>query len=294
MQKAIKMQDGYINPMTGEYFSPEEVVYIQTEEQRDAARLRFKQSMAARTFRESPEVSSHGPFVWSVYATTTKLYPDISSATLTRLIFLATYVWYDGKLHKSIAKMMRKEDAEIEMRLPKETFRRFWNEVVDLGILAEDEDGTILMNKKYFQKGRLDIPNQVMAATRIYIRGVRELYWASTPKSHKKLSILFQIVPFVSREFNVICWNPQETDQTLLKPMSLAELCEAIGYDATNASRIGKMLLDPKFTTKDSDKEQSVVRFVTGDCKRYEIFIHPEIYYAGHQWENVKILGCFN
>src|SRR5699024_1832486 len=78
--------------------------------------------------------------------------------------------------------------------------------------------------------------------TRIYINTTRMLYEGCNPKKHKSLSYVFQLIPFMNTEFNIICENPNEKDLNKIKKLNMKNICELLklSTDKKNMSRIKK------------------------------------------------------
>lgn len=240
------------------------------------------------------------PYVWVIYQAATHLLETLPKKHVAMLFYLATYFGYEGYLTTG-KKPIRKTQLPQLLDVGKTTAYRFWTNIVEAGIAREDEQGPLHLNKQFFDRGQLrrkrlaTMASQNVYVTRLYITSIRDLYKNATPTSRSALSYLFQVLPFVSREYNVVCRNPLEQDLDEVVPMKLEELCDAIGYDKANASRLLSELMRLKFTV--GSKETWAVGYVaTGrlsDRRQRELFINPAVYYAGRDWEAVKVLGKF-
>ena len=259
------------------------------------------------------QMSEIGEFIWSIYYINTVYNPgNISESNITRLMYLVTFIDYDGYLIKPNSpqfftsrnkEYMDKHDIKDVMKLKPRTFTNFYNEVIlDKKMFTISDDGRYKINDFYFNRGNIDSDKIRNLAecnayiTKLYIKGVREMYAMATPKSHKTLSYLFQIIPYVNRKYNIVCHNPLEADLKRIKPMTLGEFCNTIGYDESNSTRLFSTLFEPMFTTDDGNI-QSAVRYVAtkGTSKKtYNIFINPRVYYAGDNWKEIEVLGAFN
>lgn len=259
------------------------------------------------------QINEIGEFIWSVYYINTVYNPcNISEPNITRLMYLATFIDYDGYLLKPNSpqlftnqnkEYMDKHDMKNIMGLKPRTFTNFYNEVIlDKKLFTISDDNKYKINDFYFSKGIIDktkirnLAEHNSYITKLYIKGVRELYAKATPTSHKTLSYLFQIIPYVNRKYNIVCHNPLETDLKKVEPMTLGEFCKTIGYDESHSNRLFSTLFEPMFATDDGNV-QSAVRYVAtkGTSKKtYNIFINPRVYYAGDNWKEIEVLGVFN
>ena len=268
--------------------------------------LKRKEEYEEKEAFRKMELDELGSFIWSTYhlmqITTPK---EIKQSNITRLMYIATYLDYDGFLVEDDLFSKRKPLTNSKIRelmnLSKGAFSNFYNQVLLNTKIFQIKDGKYKINKELFSRGTLNSFNIAKMSKeneyimRIYINGVREMYSKATPSSHKTLSYLFQIIPYVNRQYNIVCYNPLETDLKLIKPMTLGEFCKIIGYDESHSNRLFSILFEPMFSTS-SGTIQPAVRYVTtksSSKKTYNIFINPRVYYAGDDWKSVEILGAF-
>lgn len=240
-------------------------------------------------------------FVWNRYRVSDEYLNISKPSSLTRLVFLSTFLNYDGVLRHDNGKPMNLKSMNKTLGLSKKEFYTFINEMKTLKIIYGDDENGWKISPNVFYKGELpkvkvkedsDIGWYYM---RLYCDGIRAIYKQATTRSHKTLSYIFQILPYVNRKYNIVCWNPLETDLYKIERMTLGEYCDLIGYDRSQARRLMKTLFDPSFKI-DDEIETSIIRFVCNKYKEYEayeIFINPCIYYAGDDWERVEVLGGF-
>lgn len=238
-------------------------------------------------------------FIWEIYELSTLQTPTLSPANVARMIYLSTFLSYDGFLAHANGRGIDFKALPEMLKISERQFRNFWKEVSEEKIFRE-KDGLVYVNDNYFCRGRMkskDVAALVMEGkymTRLFIDGVRQLYESATPRSHKTLSYIFQILPFVNREHNVVCHNPLEEDPDKIEPMTLGEFCDVVGYERHNAARLCKALMDPTFAV--GNREQHAIRCVlTKSLSReeYKIFINPRVYYAGKDYRKVEVLGTF-
>ena len=55
-------------------------------------------------------------------------------------------------------------------------------------------------------------------------------------RQHKKLSYVFQLIPFLNYETNILCSNPTERDRSKLNKLSLQDTCELLGIQTESKS----------------------------------------------------------
>ncbi len=290
----------YINKTTGEIddFDPHDVIIISKGEVQK--RKQFLEKVRLQNLQKSSSVwKERGYFVWNLYQISRLSFPNLTASNITRLIYLATYLGYDGYLVNQKSKPLSKNDVFQLLNISLASCKRFFNEMTKNNILLIKNE-KIYVNKDVFRKGSVKSKEVALLATkdtyfaRLYNNGIRKIYRNSTPSSHKSLSYIFQILPFVNREYNIVCHNPLETRLEHIQSMTLGEFCEIIGYEKINANRLWRGLFEPKFEI--NSKSMSAISYVVneiGDKSTWQMFINPNVYYMGDHWKNVEVLGCF-
>ena len=243
---------------------------------------------------------NHEKFVYYLHSRHSNILHDMQPSHITRLIYIATYLSYDGMLITNSYTPMNKDNVEKLMCISKMSFYIFWKDMIQREIFIEKDDG-IYLNEDIFFRGKLTnrkayhrlADNTI--ATRLYVTGIRKLYERSTPHSHKTLSYIFQILPYVNKQYNIICKNPLEEDYDLIEPMTLGEFADVIGYNKKNVGRLANLLLEPTFDIQE-DEDVTAIRYVITKSLKKEsmmMFINPRVYYAGDYADKVKALGVF-
>ncbi len=248
---------------------------------------------------EAAKSDDEHKFVFHIYQACVDTFPDMPPAHLTRLMYLATFAGYNGNLIGNNHKAMTKTIIQNKMNLSKPVFYKFWDDMVNRGILV-DEGVAVYLNKDIFFKGK--ITQKMMTGyqktnstiTRIYVKGIRELYEKATVSSHSTLSYLFRVLPYVNHQHNIVCTNPMETEVQNIRAMTLGEFADIIGYDRRHIRRLMRQLYDTTFIV--SDKETRAINFTFGrdmTNEEMKLYINPSVYYAGDYEDKVEILKAF-
>lgn len=236
-------------------------------------------------WRES-QMKQYGTFIWLLYNVGTALDWGLSPDTITKIIYLSTYMDYDNKLRYK-RKLLTREKMQELLDVKKSTFYKFLSEVTEKKILVINDNGTCELSPKLFYKGKAtNLKKSKMDFTRLYVNGVRVLYRLADPREHKALSYIFQAIPFTNYNYNMLCYNPKEPTLDNIKSMQFEEYCEIIGYSRANARRLKNIM--KKFTVRD----MPVFNFVTNTYGTF-CYINPYVHYAGEKWEEVEVLGRF-
>ena len=224
-----------------------------------------------------------------------KYFKDISSQSIVILVYLATYIDYSNNILCFENKIpLTKKDIKKLMLLTDSVFKRWFNEMIDKKYIIQKDEG-FYITSKYFLKGQI---NKNLNAyknnryTRIYINAIRKLYLTTKTTSHTALGYIFQLIPFVNLQWNIVCNNPLETDKDLINPLTVGEFCDIIGYDKKNAKRLIKIIASIRFEWK--NKIQRFCSYIyDSDITNMMIFINPNIFYSGDNFSEVEVLGIF-
>lgn len=179
-------------------------------------------------------------FVQMFYVNSTLLFNDknISRANISRLIYLATYIDYNDRnsnllvkygRHKKMRALTRNE-IKVLLKLSKSTFEAFLKEMKDNRLIIEASN-QFFINEKYFSKGkRRDDDNY----TRVFIKTTRFIYENCSTRQHKTLSYIYQLIPYMNYELNILCKNPLEKDFDRIKKLTCKEICKLLSISTNN------------------------------------------------------------
>jgi len=232
--------------------------------------------------------NDYGAFVFLLFNYKQELFPNITPSNLTRLIFISTYLNYDGYLMHDNGTSINKKNMNDLLKLGKTVYNQFYKEMTDNNILKE-KNQMLYLNSELFHKG--DIEEIDGAMTRICVSGVRGLYQQADVRAHKTLSYIFKILPYINIKYNIACHNPQESNINLIEHLTLGEFCDIVGYDRSKAKRLANELFQCTFLNG-----KTVMRYVSDksfEISTFRIFVNPKIYYAGSELKTVEVLGGF-
>ena len=217
---------------------------------------------------------------------------DLKQATVSRIIYLSTYIDYSDREANLLVKYgqnkevlpMTKKDIKRVMNLTDTTFKSFFKEVKEKGLLYEVE-GKFYLNNEYFHKGNENTFNNY---ARVYIGTTRKLYEGCKTTKHRQLSYLFALIPYINYNTNVIAFNPEETDIRKIKGMNLKEITGLLGLgtEKNNVSNLNAQL--KKFLITFNGITYSVFRKVTLECIDGNIqfvAVNPLIIWKGNDLE---------
>ena len=275
----------YINASTGEIFDNATLI---TKEQKETRKQYVENNEQVECFKYLTRKEQFVMYLFNIHKSMT----DLSPQTAIRLVYLSTFLEYDGKFLKSNGKYITREKMQNLMVLKPTTFKKFLAEVVSAGYLIKEKK-FYKLNTDHFYRGELSIDSsdKKQRYVRVYINNLRKLYLSVPQNKHVYLGYIFQLIPYINREWNVICYNPEETDEDAIIPMSVGDFCELVGYDRTNAARFMREYRDIKFDW--NGYSQSFLGYFynyEGDKADMRFFANPNIFFAGNDFNRVRIL----
>lgn len=290
----IRTKENYVNLETGEVFTKEE---LKADLMKEAAQAEVRKQKGNEIRKSKEEFAefineNFGSFFFNKYnKTLDKFIVDgkYESAMAFRFIYLCTYMDYDNKLRfgcnfrgKERAFMIEKDLQEV-LCLSEREMRNTKKFLFDLGVLKVDSEGVLFMDKMYSKKGEIT-ESFNRESTRVFDGAIRKLYEESKAIEHKKLGLFIKLIPYINFKFNILCSNPKEEVEKLIKPMNMKEVCEIVGYNKTQSSRLKKDLFNIKVNGK-----YAIGLFETGAGT--SLVINPSIFYAGNNLEELQWLN---
>lgn len=236
----------------------------------------------------------NGGFVFTFFKQSRMIserFPTLNNADIARLMYIGTYIaWQTGRLQYDNGKVIDRQGFEKLTGLSQKRARELFNRYVDEGILSEQQDG-IYMNATVFYRGNVsDIKHEVidLQYTRLFKKTVRDLYEKSNGRTVGQLALVYSVLPFLNFATNIVCYNPDESDTDLVKPMNLEKLAEILEYG--NPSKLKAALNRVKIDDK------VVFGFFenVNDRRQKRITVNPRVVYSGNGEHLAAIKAQFN
>ena len=295
-------EEFYVNEATGEVFDPGDNAFFVTKvsDAEERAKRQRRWEAYQKKLCKQTDVPDFGAFAWHVYSMTKENFPDLNDAAITRLMYLVSRSTYDGRVLTRNRKSATRANLQELLMISRQQTTRFFNVVTNGGYLEVADNGELYINKDIFMRGDMTPAKIAKLAQddkyimRLYFPIVRYLYESADPLTRGVLSHMYKLLPFMNREYNIICHNPLETDIDKVEKMRMGEFCDAIGYDKTHSGRLANILFKPEF--KVGDHTEGAVAYVANKSLRPQdfcIYVNPRIFYAGNHANSVKVLGAF-
>lgn len=248
--------------------------------------------------KEIDELTQHqienGGFIFAFFRQLTSMqerFPSLTKQDIARLMYIATYINYeDNRLQSDNGKRhYNKKDLEKLVEMSTKRFNEFFNRLEQEDIIHEAESGELFINPTLFYRGELrnheyDISD--LSYTRMFKKTVRDLYAEFKGRRLGQLAVIYSVLPYLNFSANVICYNPEETSDELIKPMELGELSKFLGY--SDAHKLKRALNNIKIDGK------PVFAFFENphDRRTMRIVINPNVVFAGNgeQLKAIKVL----
>ena len=266
----------------------------QTPEQQENARRRaeFIKQKEEKEYYKKLVGRELGHFYWIL---ADNAFSDLQPQTVTKLLMLCTYLYYDDTFRRSRKTTIKKKDIQYILGVSKAAAFEFWREVKDKYIIEHNGNLYISERANIF-RGSLPKTQEpeVRHYQKAYINSIRKLYKATNIRKHKQLGYVFKLLPYINLEYNIICKDPFEKEIDSIIPLTVKDLCELIGYNPSQATRLLKEL--QTLTFEHNHRQEFLLSYVDNGCNAVQskmVFINPHILYNGSDFTRVKVLGSF-
>lgn len=212
---------------------------------------------------------------------------DIPAQYKLRFLYLASYLDYNngyliikGQYNTKIR--LNKQTMKDLLNLKDREFRKTENILVDTGLLIKD--GTYYnSNTDCTVRGDLPCSIKNKDYTRVFISTIQDLYTKCDPRSHKQLYYIFKMLPYVNFKYNMVCHNVNQDVMSDINPMTMPEICDKIGYERINASKLWRILRGFKV-----GGDYAICKHCVDEGEY--ITINPRIYYSGKSMKDIDYL----
>lgn len=213
---------------------------------------------------------------------------DISAADLGRLVYLATYSDYHNRLMLNERRVMHRKDLPEVMNLKERKNREFLSEMINKKHIAE-KNGELFISDSFLYRGEMKERryNQKM---KLFIRSVRNLYKHLDSRRHSYFGVIVQLIPYVNRRYNILCWNPEEQDIDQVDSLSITDVCKILNRDPKNYDDLLEAITGLIFDVSGYKQAAcSCISFESG----YRIIFNPRLMYIGQDYHEVEVLCTF-
>lgn len=233
-----------------------------------------------------------GRFVFLIHKNMDKLSSILTDGELVKYIYIGTFTKKDRLLMLDDNKtIITKNMMKKMLKTGDNVFYPFFNKCIEHNLMFEVED-KIYMNFDYFFTGNkeeyeLTNSEKLEQYTRLYTISTRALYETTKGKTKDSLAIAYKLLPKVNWRYNILCYNPEETDTELVKPFTIGDVMKMLGYDKSHLARFKKKFYGVNFL------DYSVFASVQ-KAPEYQdsiILVNPLVYYGGNDFKHIQYLG---
>ena len=251
--------------------------FINLEEQKKESKKSIMQMKEEQTEFQQELLDHCGSFYFNFY----NRFNNVEGQFLFRFLYLCTYMNYDNLLSNG-SRLLKEDDLFDILLLGKTECFKTKKYLIEKDLIKVNDNKTISVNSTFCKKGKINKTKSI-EVVRMFNEAIQELYKKSRPKEHKRLALLIKLLSCINMKFNIVCKNPKEESIENVQPYTMPELCELLGYDKSNTSRLKRDLF--KLTIND---ELVIGIFEKGNGKA--IYVNPLLYYKGTRLEDVNSL----
>lgn len=262
---------------------PKGTIFYTPQQQEEYKRARAEEEK--RALRKASD-----PFYFARCADSLSLSPE----TTTRLLYIMSFAGHKENGRRLLINNrtpMQKKDLPDVLEVSKPTALKFFSDTSPK-FIQEDEKGLTWTESGWFYRGTGLRLSDDLDYTRVFCDCMKKLYKGARGKNIKYLGYIFQMLPYVNREYNFLCRNPKEKDIRKVDKMNLLDVCGLLGIDTHNIDRLYKMLSAQTFEI-DGCKEWFFRLFNqpnSRDYKTADICINPNLIYAGSNFKQVEYM----
>ncbi len=257
--------------------------YVCTPDQQEENRQRKEEEIKKERRR-----STNKPLGDFFFVPAKEQFADVAPETVTRLVYLNTFRLHGDMLMKTQRTPMKRKDLAEVLNVSKATASRFLKEVTPR-YLTENDNGLLFANNDIFRKGKI----KKLQYRKFHVNGIRKLYEEAKRNNHRQIGYLFKLLPYINIEYNLLCYNPKETDIKRLELMSIVEFCKLIGYNIVHLNDLMYIYRNIWFTVNDRTERFCTITYDGTRNNNAKICINPRVIYCGSNYKKVGELGEF-
>lgn len=185
----------------------------------------------------------------------------------TNLNYNDKYIYLGNKNDPN--RIIVKKDKDLMKVLDitgKRTYTDIRNALLDSKVLGKDDIG-------YFINPKMAVNGDVKTKggyIRVMINGFNELY----ASDKIALGYFIDLIPYINKEHNVICHNPDEKNIERVVPMTISEIADVVNVPQKNSVRLKNKLIKLSLDNKD------VFAMISRQTINFFI-INPSLLYGG-------------
>lgn len=226
---------------------------------------------------------NQGKFVHVVYKYCEEYFEQLDYLDLVRLCVLACYASSSGKCYDENNNEIKRGSLSKIWDVHSSNVKQSYDRLLELGLISLTERGQIMINTEIFKNGKIQV-EKGQTYIRMFNKGLLDLYYNTPKLKRKQIGMFIKLLPYINYKYNILCFNPEETNKDNIKPLSWENICDILGQDAEATHTRTK---------------NAVMRLSSNDIpivgqfqvkKGYHLVVNPRVYYAGNDVADVKHL----
>jgi len=274
-----KKSDRYINPLSGEFIDVDEnqrIIIITNEQDKF---LKKKKELELNLKILNDEL---GGFIFILFKYCDNLlldHKELSQEDIVRLFYLATFANKEFYFIRN-NKFMKRSNINNILQISRTNFDIFFNKMINLKIFIQNtNDKHIKINSNFFTSGKIsDEIKKYYNYTRLYVKTIRYLFENVDKNKHRYLGRYFKLIPFIHRQKNILCWNPESKIDDM-SMMHISDIQGILNFDGRTVRKFIKELLSIRLMNGESII--GLFRTEIDESESY-IIINPKVFYGGN------------
>lgn len=211
-------------------------------------------------------------------------FSGIRTANIARLVYLAALQSFTGKLMKNKRYALKPEELREELHLKKTQYYEFKRDTQNYITIIGDE--VYFQNPNIF-RGKLKRGQPFENYQKVFAEPIKQLFRQTPSCKLGQLGLAFLLLPYLNRQFNVLCFNPYEDDWNKLELLTMSDVCQILDYDVSHAMRLQRDLEKLKYDY--NEKQEFLFAFVgQSSASQKRIMVNPHFIYVGDIYESVR------
>lgn len=278
----IKYDNGY------EFVEDEDSLVIP-----ESQRQKYKKIQEAKKFNQS--IRDHTKMMGGfTFLQNDYVLNHIPATVIGRLAYLSTYLSFQNQLLiDNDGTPMLKRDLSDILGISRQKANDFYNVCASNNLLFDHGADGLYINEIFFRNSTKN-KQQI----RLYRDPIQQLYKTiikdkqNSTQALRHFGYVVQLIPWINREWNILCSNPNETEPGKIIPLSLKEITLILHIDETNVGRLKKTLLKPLFKWNNEYQQLcSCMKVTTDEGIQETVYVNPNLLFAGSDFDKVAGIG---
>ena len=289
-------EESYFDPMT---FCLYDKDFQKSEQLRNPDEMGFPRERGCREYEGVRQINhkpmmNWGNFLWINGQSAENILGGLTRDEKAKFLMLCTKANKKGmiKLKDRDTTTSGDGDSEIPSRYDDPLIEK----MCDLKVFGRSKSGELILPPCITLGGSLNCMSKYKNwpghFTRMYDRAIREIY--NNEQSRYVLGIIVDLLKFVNRKYNVLCFNAEETVGSSIKPLHEKQITELFGVDPSKSSAFMDDLLSVAFKLDGYAQTIFAPSWLDFDgVPARSVFVNPNVFFAGIFEDKDDILDLF-